>query len=149
MSKLKKLYKGSKPSKIIKVFEAGEVWDADIYVRPYPRNKIKHWFKELEDQESNAGSQAVSRIFELMASFSAMCICDESGQFIADDSPDAVEFLLSIDDDSILIDLYRESSKASGLMVVAEGLLELFDIDSATVKAAGTKENGKKRSKRK
>ena len=150
-NKLKQLYKGSKPSKIIKVFGKGDVWDECIYVRPYPRSKLKQWFAELEDSEKNQGSGVVSRFFELMAMFVGECLCDEHGEYIADGSQETVDFLMSIDDEQVLLDLYREASRASGLITVANGLLDIVNsIDNAlaTAEAEATKQTAKKKRSR-
>ena len=129
MNKLIKNFKGSKPSKIILFASKGDNWDTDIYVRPYPRNKLSSWMKELQNTEGV--SDPISGMFGLMAKFCGLCICDDSGELLADDSAETVEFLLGFDDDSLLLDLYEQSSRVSGLGSIATGLLSAFD-DEAT-----------------
>lgn len=129
MNKLIKSFKGAKPSKIIKMYEKGTTWSTDIYLRPYPRNRVSKWMKELQD-DSDESADAISRIYHLMAKFCGGCICDESGELMADDSQETVDFLLGIEDDEILPDLFKASAKVSGLSKVADGLLSAFEDDT-------------------
>jgi len=129
MNKLIKNFKGSKPSKIILAAKKGDNWDTDIYVRPYPRNKLSGWMKELQDTEGV--SDPISGMFNLMGKFCGLCLCDDTGTLLADDSAETVDFLLSFEDSTILLDLYEQSSRVSGLGSIAAGLLSAFD-DEAT-----------------
>lgn len=133
-------FKGSKPSKIIKVYSKGSEWDTDIYVRPYPRNKLSTWMKELRD-DTGEHVDPITKVFHMMSKFCGGCLCDDTGELIADDSQETIDFLLGMQDDSILLELYRQSSKVSGLTSVADGLLSAFEEEET----AEEKPNRKKR----
>lgn len=126
MNTLIKSFKGSKPSKIILAAEKGDNWNTDIYVRPYPRNKLSSWINEMQDGE-DSGSESVTTFFDSMAKFVGLCLCNENGELLADDSKETIDFLMSFEDDQILLDLYLEASKASGLGKIADGLLSALN----------------------
>jgi hypothetical protein len=99
----------------------------------------------LADPETDANE--IEKVYNLMTTFVGLCLCDENGGLIADDSQETIDFLMGIDDDQILIDLYAECSKVSGLYsLVAKNILEAFEeLEKGELEA--TTDSGKKKTK--
>lgn len=145
MNLLIKNFKSTKPSKVIKVYDK-ETVGMEIYVRSYPRIKLNGWIKELHGSEKTG--DPITAIYRLMAKFCGLCMCDKNGKLVASDDVETVDFLLSIEDNDVLVNVFEQSIKVSGIASIAGPMIALVTDEGTTDPAKkpnrSERRNGKK-----
>ncbi len=128
MNSLSKIYKASKPSKLIKIFDANENWEIDVYCKPCPKRSYAFWIAEMsqfEDLQQHKVKEALSAFTDLMAKLVCLCACDSEGNSIFDYNTDVQE-LTELDDPKVLEDLFMGACQACGIESLAEKMNEAF-----------------------
>ena len=155
MSIFTEQYKKKKPSKLIKVSDAGKFIEIDIYSKPASKKSYAFWvlglqqFDELKENEIQA---ALGGMVNLMSKLICLSTCNADGVLIFNLDED-MDALSELDDPIIFEKLFNCACEANGVMALGESISASFrkitDVFDNLDEAFAENKNGAKKAPRK